>query len=209
MAGGGTVTKADFGTNRDAALQIKLTLGVSTSSYLAMLGGAMKAFWRIAVCFFFVLVPMFVAAQVAASAPIPVPILNAKKVFVGNSGTDLNAQANGNAFSQDLGVKAYESFYQGLQAWGHYQLVDNPADADLVFEIGVRSQWQDGSHNIAGNTLRFDVLVLDAKTHFTLWRFVEGFDYFGPREAGREKNFNRHMEHLIGLLKELVQTAKQ
>jgi hypothetical protein len=154
-------------------------------------------------------VPATVWAQnvIPTTAPIPAPILKAKKVFVGNAGTDLNAQANGAFFSQDLGMRAYESFYQGLQTWGHYQLVDDPADADLVFEIAVRSQ-EGGSNNQAGNTLRFDLLLVDARTHFTLWRFVEGFDYFSPREAGREKNFNRHMEHLITLVRSLSAGTK-
>jgi len=146
------------------------------------------------------------SAALPAGAPIPSPILNAKKVFVGNGGTDLNAQATGNVFSQDLGTRAYENLYQGLQVWGRYQLVNNPADADLVFEIAVRSQGSE--RNLADNSLRFDLLILDGKTHFTLWRFVEGFDFLGLPKSSRERNFNRHMEHLLGLVKELAQGTK-
>ena len=141
-----------------------------------------------------------------ASGPIPTPILKAKKAFVSNAGTDLNAQAKGNAASIDLGSKAYDSFYAGLQAWGHYQLVNDPADADIVFEISVRSQG--GENNLSGNGLRFDLLILDARTHFTLWRFVEGFDYTELRPSAREPNFRRHMDHLLKLVKGLAEGSR-
>jgi hypothetical protein len=170
----------------------------------------MNAMARTALLLGFAALPLCVFAQnadSAAAAPIPAPILSAKKVFVGNAGTDMNAQANGSVFSQDLGTRAYESFYRGLQAWGHYQLVDTPADADLVFEIGVRSQG-DGSHNLSGNSLRFDLTIFDSKTHFALWRFVEGFDYSSLHESSRDRNFNRHMDHMLSLVKNLSQGNK-
>jgi hypothetical protein len=66
-------------------------------------------------------------------APIPAPILVAKKVFVANAGGEEpwkdNAQFNGDV------DRSYSQFYGALKTWGRYELVGAPADADLLFEI--------------------------------------------------------------------------
>ena len=122
--------------------------------------------------------------------PMPAPILRARKVFVANLGTDM--------YSQAFGSKGYDSFYGALQSWGRYQLVDDPADAELIFEFGVRAA-------NAENFQHFELTLVDAKTHFPLWSFVEGFDYVGRKETA-EKNFNRHIDHLVGLVRAIYDT---
>src|ERR1019366_1251204 len=124
------------------------------------------------------------------AGPIPSPILRAKKVFVANLGTG--------RYSQNVGTRGYDTFYASLASWGRYQLVDDPADADLVFEFGVR----DANSNIF---CRFELTLLDARTRIPLWSFVEGDSDTGRKEKS-VKDFNRHIEHLVGLVKELAGT---
>ena len=123
--------------------------------------------------------------------PMPAPIVRAKKVFVANLGTDM--------YSQAFGTKGYDTFYAALESWGHYQLVDDPADADLVFEFGVRAANAD-------NFQRFELTLVDAKTRFPLWSFVEGFDYFKSPHETAEQKFNRHIDHLVGLIRAIYET---
>lgn len=58
-------------------------------------------------------------------APIPAEIAAAHTIFLVNNGADQNFPLS----AQD----AYNQVYSALQAWGHYQLVSSPDQADLVF----------------------------------------------------------------------------
>jgi hypothetical protein len=65
--------------------------------------------------------PLAVIAKVTA----------AKKIFVSNAGAD-------NYFVNDIPGGAdvsYNELYASLKQWGHFQLVDSPAQADLILEI--------------------------------------------------------------------------
>lgn len=66
-------------------------------------------------------------------APIPAPILAARKVFISNGGADLIVWR---AF-QRAGIpnEPHSSFYAAMKSWGRYELVHDPAEADLVFEV--------------------------------------------------------------------------
>jgi hypothetical protein len=55
----------------------------------------------------------------------------AKKIFVSNAGENIS-------FAGDIpgGVNAtYSEFYAALKQWGYFQLVDSPAQSDLIFQI--------------------------------------------------------------------------
>jgi len=69
------------------------------------------------------------AASVAPAAPIPSQILTAKKVFISNavSGIDPKIWSGGPA-------QPYNELYAAIKSWGRYELVGDPAAADLVFE---------------------------------------------------------------------------
>ena len=71
----------------------------------------------------------------APPAPIPAQILAAKKVFVANAGGD-EPLGDGGQFSGGV-TRSYNQFYAALKALGRYELVGAPADADLLFEIGL------------------------------------------------------------------------
>ena len=70
------------------------------------------------------------ATKVTAAAPIPAQIGAARKVFIANDGADLAGQAVFKRAGEP--EAAYNHFYAAMQAWGRYELVSTPADADLV-----------------------------------------------------------------------------
>jgi hypothetical protein len=53
-------------------------------------------------------------------APLPLVVVNAKKVFLTNGG------------GSDL---AYDTFYSEMKNWGKYEIVGSPDNADLIIEI--------------------------------------------------------------------------
>jgi hypothetical protein len=67
------------------------------------------------------------------AAPVPSPIAAAKKVFISNApGSGLPASFGGPD-------RTYNEFYAAMTAWGHYELVSVPSDADLILEISFNS----------------------------------------------------------------------
>jgi hypothetical protein len=83
--------------------------------------------------------PTVVRAQKVKHPPPPQPpspevisrVTSAKKIFLSNTGAD-------NYFVNDIPGGAdvsYTEFYASLKQWGHFQLVDSPAQADLIFDI--------------------------------------------------------------------------
>ena len=67
-----------------------------------------------------------------ALAPVPPAIFTAKKVFVSNAGADSALFPHPFSGSPDRG---YNQFYAAVQKWGRYDLVTEPEEAELVFEL--------------------------------------------------------------------------
>jgi hypothetical protein len=122
-----------------------------------------------------------VAAQKAgdpAAAPIPAQIVSAKKIFI----------ANGNgAPVLDVENLAYNEFYAQMQSWGRYQLVSNPSDAELVFEI--RPEVISGSAAIR-------LEIIDVKTRILLWGFTTYVE-IANRNSTARKNFDKAVSTLV------------
>jgi hypothetical protein len=93
------------------------------------------------------------APGTVAPAPIPTQILAAKKIFVANSAGSAYPYRGSLSFSVN---DAYDAFYAALSKTARFQLVNSPADADLVFDLfsepGVVA-----------------VRILDPRTNVTLW----------------------------------------
>jgi hypothetical protein len=68
----------------------------------------------------------------ASPAPVPPAIFSAKKVFLSNGGADSGLFPHPFSGSQD---RVYNQFYASMQKWGRYELVSEPNEADLVFEV--------------------------------------------------------------------------
>jgi len=124
------------------------------------------------------------AIQVRAqqAAPVPAPILNAKKVFIANAGADalISALEQG----KGAGDKYYNLFYAAIKDWGYYKLLDSPSDADLVVEIYASSPVTSVSNGQARIQPQLQLSILDAKSHFLLWRLTESLDAAHPKPFG-------------------------
>ena len=151
-------------------------------------------------------VPVLHAQQAKEATPAPVPqqILVAKKVFLANGGLD------GTAFEVCRRVgepdQPYNHLYAAMKSWGRYELVDSPADADLVFEIRFTApSVQCGTSTCYGPQL--EVSILDTKTHFKLWTVTEPVEG-AFRKATWLKNFSQAMTSLIDNMKHLDSRIK-
>jgi len=143
-----------------------------------------------------------------ATAPMPTAIQTAKRVFVGNAGVDSTSVP---AFRKSGDVnQPYNWFYVAMKNWGRYELVGNPADADLVFEISFAAPLI-GADKISTYAPYLRLEILDAKTHFLLWTIVEPVEG-AFRKASWDKNFNAGVASLVSDLKNMsgeTQTASK
>jgi hypothetical protein len=138
---------------------------------------------------------MLAAAQIAhaqktadmPSAPVPAQILTAKKIFIANGDSD-----------PVLGVPnlAYNEFYASIKNSNRYELVQAPADADLVFEILSEIRFP------AAVEYLLHLTIVDPKTSVVLWRITEHVQTWA-REATGRKNFSTAMSALVDDLKTL------
>jgi hypothetical protein len=143
------------------------------------------------------------AYQASPAAPVPAQIASARKVFIANGGADITSQEVFKKAGEP--DQAYNHFYAAMQKWGHYELVNNPADADLVFEIRFAApMYMDGT--LARFQPQFGLNLLDAKTHFLLWNFAEPVDG-AFRKATWLRNFDRGLDALMDDVKKVSGTA--
>jgi hypothetical protein len=149
-------------------------------------------------------------AKQSPPAPIPAPILEAKKVFVANAGGEEPSEDDAQ-FSGDSD-RAYNQFYAAMKTWGRYELVNAPADADLWFEI--RFTIPPASRPVSqGNTLgtsEFDpqlrLVIRDPKTNAMLWGFTEHAAW-AILKGNRDKNFDQCLAKVVADVQRLAQQA--
>jgi hypothetical protein len=139
-------------------------------------------------------------------APVPAPLLSAKKVFISNAGADSGLFPH--PFSGDPD-RPYNEFYADVKSWGRYEIVDDPADADLVFELHLTAPngpQNPSKQNGASDPLpMFRLTILDRKTHYVLWALTEsiGFAYL---QKTHDHNFDVALGALTDDLKRLTST---
>jgi hypothetical protein len=143
-------------------------------------------------------------AKDAIPGPVPAQIPAAKKVFIANGGVDGTAlEACRRAGEPD---QPYNHLYAAMKGWGRYELVDFPADADLVFEISFTApSVQCGTSTCYGPQL--GLAILDRKTHFKLWTITEPVEG-AIRKATWLKNFDQAMTTLVEDIKHLDSQPK-
>ena len=111
---------------------------------------------------------------VLALAPVPPALLNAKTVFISNAGADSGLFPH--PFTGDPD-RPYNEFYAAIQSWGRYQIVGDPSEADVVFELQLIAPPGPSSGNKingASDPLpMFRLVVYDRKTHYVLWALTE------------------------------------
>lgn len=133
-----------------------------------------------------------------ANAPVPTPLLNGKKVFVSFDLGDVVAFPSVYSGGPE---RAYNEFYNDMKQWGHYTLVLDPQDADLIFSIRF----------VEGGGLSFPQIrlaITDAKTHVMLWGFVEQVNgaFF---KKHRDQAFSNAVMWLVNDVQELLSPGAQ
>jgi len=142
-----------------------------------------------------------------ATAPIPPALLTAKKVFVSNAGSDHGLFPH--PFSGDPD-RAYNEFWMDLQSMGRYELVTDPASADLVFEL--RLQAPNGPANAdktkgASDPLpMFRLAIYDRRSHYVLWALTESIESANLQKT-HDHNFDIALSTLVDDVKRLTAPA--
>ncbi|MGA7852344.1 MAG: hypothetical protein WCA15_03395 [Candidatus Acidiferrales bacterium] len=145
-------------------------------------------------------------AQAAAAAPVPPQILSAKNIFISNGGGASDPYTGRYGDFSGGPDRAYNDFYAALKTFPKYTLVSAPSDADLVFEISFSEfpvQAAAGKETVTVADAKFRLIILDPKTHMTLWTITE---YVGDAilEGNREKNYVQAMGRVVADLQALT-----
>jgi len=132
----------------------------------------------------------------APAAPIPSQILGAKKVFISNAGGPFEKEMWSGEPS-----RAYNDFYAAIKAWGYYEIVGTPAEADLILQVSLAMNY--------GESARIRLAALEPKTNTTLWAFDEWVPekpYKGivKLKNARDNDFEGGMNRIVNDLKALT-----
>jgi hypothetical protein len=171
-------------------------------------GGIMKVVGRLGFVVFLTFVGLisFVSAQQAkgpATAPVPLQIGAAQKVFISNGGGESFETVIDQTVFNGGSDRPYNEFYAAMKAWSRYELVSSPADADLIFEVS----WVLTDTGLRLPVLgQIRVLIIDLKTHVTLWNLIE-YVRGAVLLGNRDKNFDQAMNTIMGRLKVLTGSA--
>jgi len=140
-------------------------------------------------------------------APVPPALSNAKKIFISNAGADSGLFPH--PFSGDPD-RPYNEFYTDIKSWGKYGLVDDPSEADLVFELRLIAPYgpqNPNKQNGAADPLpMFRLVILDRKTHYVLWALTESID-FSFLQKTHDHNFDVALYAITQDLKRLTGAA--
>jgi len=102
---------------------------------------------------------------------------------------------------------AYNEFYAAMKSWGRYDVVADPPDADLVFEL--RFNYSVGPTGVVqgsgGSTedFRLRVSILDSKTRTILWALSKSIPQSNNKLKSRQF-FDQAMAALVDNLKKLA-----
>lgn len=147
-------------------------------------------------------------AKVGPPAPLPSPILTAKRVFIAYAGQENNPNAGEYSGGSS---RTYSQFYAAMKTWGHYDLAASPAECDLVFEIrftdlvAVKDVTNGHSMGQADNP-QFRLVIIDPKTHIVMWAFTEYVEA-ANLQGSRDKNFDKALALIVADVKSLAAAA--
>jgi len=126
------------------------------------------------------------------AAPVPTPLLNAKRAFISYELGDVTEFPNAYSGGPE---RAYSEFFAQMKAWGRFQLVMNPQDADVVFAVRFVSP--------GTSEPQIRVGISDAKTHVSLWGFVEEVDP-AVFKKHRDASFTESVQLLVADVQSLI-----
>lgn len=153
---------------------------------------------------------LFTSAALA-QAPVPKQVLNARTAFIGNGGGEsYGAESYFHRTVYDGGPdRAYNSFYNAVKEWGHYELVGSMSDADVALVIRFASPVVDqtnASRDVAPDPIYDPQLVLainDPRTGLALWTITEHIEPGHDREADN-RHFDEAIDRLVTDLERLI-----
>jgi hypothetical protein len=131
----------------------------------------------------------------AAAAPVPVQVLNAKRVFIANGAGDNDPGITKYTYGPD---GLYNQFYADIKTVGRYDIASSPSDADVVLELKV--EYAVYIHDFPYPKFRVD--VRDPKTNVLLWSFTEPVNGAFLAKTGR-KNVSQAVAKLADDLKKI------
>jgi hypothetical protein len=129
--------------------------------------------------------------------PVPPALLNAKTIFVSNAGADSGLFPQ--PFSGDPD-RPYSEFYAGLKAFGKFELVGDPSEADLVLELQLTAPngpSKGSKVNGASDPVPMLRLVIyDRKSHYVLWAITESIEIAFLQKT-HDRNFDQAIASLL------------
>lgn len=128
----------------------------------------------------------------ALVAPVPTPLLNGKRAFISYELGDVSAFP---AYYSGGPERAYSEFFAQMKAWGRFELVLDPSDADVVFAV----RFVDSP----GSLPQIRLGISDAKTHVALWGFVEQVDTSFSKK-NRDASFSGSVQLLVADVQTLI-----
>jgi hypothetical protein len=152
--------------------------------------------------------PATAFAQTSTSSPagpVPPALINARSVFVSNSGSDRDLFPG--VYSQGRQIpyfysgddsRPYSEFYSALAATRDYQLAADPSQADLVLEVQLR-----GHLGSAGPVAELRLIVYSRPTHYVLWTITQTIEP-AALQKNRDKNFDEAITNLINQFLEVA-----
>jgi hypothetical protein len=139
-----------------------------------------------------------------AAAPVPGKMYHAKRAFVSNAGSDSGLFPHPFSGDPDRG---YNEFYADVQAMQRFELVNDPAMADLVLELQLTAPsgpQSPNKQNGASDPLpMFRLVVYDAKTRFVLWALTESISPANLQKT-HDKNFDEALAQLTQVLQRVT-----
>lgn len=129
----------------------------------------------------------------SSAAPVPAPILQGKKAFISFELGDVSLFPSTYSGGPE---RAYNEFFQGMRAWGRYELVADPKDADVIFAI----RFVD-SPGLSSPQIRLG--ISDSRGRVSLWGFAEEING-AFRKKNRDAAFSDAITQIISDVKLLV-----
>ncbi len=149
----------------------------------------------LALSWLLVLTPALAAQQTnSTAAPVPQQVLNARKVFVSNGGGS-NYYIH---LISDGPNRAYNTFYRELKRTKRYELVNSPAQADLIFEIRAIAPAESYNDTVYHNS-QVVLTIRDPETSAVLWRERANVRFLGTKKQ-RDRQFDRAVAVLVDKL---------
>ena len=139
-----------------------------------------------------------------AVAPVPPAILAAKTVFISNAGSDSGLFPHPFTGGPD---RAYNQFYLDFKAWGRYEIVSDPQNSDLIFELQLTSPLgpadADKQKGASDPWPMFRLVIYDRKSRFILWALTETIQPANLQKT-HDRNFDEALTALTSDVKKLT-----